>query len=563
MRIGNKIPLIYNKIPVYYGGGVPFLYAAIQYLTEITADGMFLDTSDGTTYNAELFSPIFNANGTDNTLTHPSLSGITITSSEGTSTPTINGNNIELTAGYINKLELSDGEVWYFQDYNKGDTDIVDFVGTNGTRLLLNGTITTSTIDTSKVYPATALNGYDVAVKTDGATSYIDTGVLMDTDTRVEWTGRTTTPVSNKRLMGSFDGSYIIYMWNYTTGYFFQYGAPGSVSTIAHTYTEPHVREGGSNCHKYESGKFVLNELSKTSTVRALDSSSSLIIGGVNFSGTRLPEVATETERFRAFKNDVLICDLIAIEEGTWIGNKRASENALYDLVSGEFKHGSTPLGVRRIVADSAKDNPTYSVPAYVQGTTDSIKGGNELSQNAALISLTSSWFEGTPYSNPIPYTELETDIESKQYAFSGNKTTNERKENVIYDKTIIDSLPDSQKIKLVQYFDINGESWYDESGELYTNDLDETLNLYTMPRLTDLTPSEANLILNISDPTTLNFSVDTSGAGTDTISFALGQVNGVFVNDIAVTYTETAGSITLATAYLTGDTVIVKYKTY
>jgi hypothetical protein len=62
------------------------------------------------------------ADGVDDQIAFSDLSGITIVSSEGTSTPSINGNNIELTAGTIWNLVLSNGSVFPMAE---GDGTIV------------------------------------------------------------------------------------------------------------------------------------------------------------------------------------------------------------------------------------------------------------------------------------------------------------------------------------------------------------------------------------------------------------------------------------------------------
>lgn len=48
------------------------------------------------------------------------LTGRSIVDSEGTSTPTINGNNVEITAGYLTYFELDNGEQFYLQNTKGG-----------------------------------------------------------------------------------------------------------------------------------------------------------------------------------------------------------------------------------------------------------------------------------------------------------------------------------------------------------------------------------------------------------------------------------------------------------
>lgn len=59
-----------------------------------------------------------NPDGLDDVLNFTDLTGVTIVSSEGTSTPSINGNNIEFTAGTIWNLILSDGTHLTFNEGN-------------------------------------------------------------------------------------------------------------------------------------------------------------------------------------------------------------------------------------------------------------------------------------------------------------------------------------------------------------------------------------------------------------------------------------------------------------
>jgi len=70
-----------------------------------------------------------NPDGVDDKLSFSNLSGVTIVSSEGTSTPTINGNDIEFTAGTIWTLELSNGS---FYSFNEGSGNTVYDISGNG-----------------------------------------------------------------------------------------------------------------------------------------------------------------------------------------------------------------------------------------------------------------------------------------------------------------------------------------------------------------------------------------------------------------------------------------------
>lgn len=76
--------------------------------------------------DAEVIGGVYAVIATTASLVFTDLTGITIVNSEGTSTPSISGNDINFTAGYISYLELSDGTKLYFNghlyDSNLGTT---------------------------------------------------------------------------------------------------------------------------------------------------------------------------------------------------------------------------------------------------------------------------------------------------------------------------------------------------------------------------------------------------------------------------------------------------------
>lgn len=74
-------------------------------------------------------SNVLEFNGVDQLIRFNDLSGVSIISSEGTATPSVNGNDIEVTAGTLSNLVLSDGTVC---PASNGETaQLIDTVGGN------------------------------------------------------------------------------------------------------------------------------------------------------------------------------------------------------------------------------------------------------------------------------------------------------------------------------------------------------------------------------------------------------------------------------------------------
>lgn len=91
-------------------------------------------------------------------LTHPNLTGITITSSEGTSTPSKSGNDILLTSGNLRELILSNNDRYQFSEFT-GDT-IFNIINSDHLLIDLNGSAINPFGNDTSAYPYNQLNGY-------------------------------------------------------------------------------------------------------------------------------------------------------------------------------------------------------------------------------------------------------------------------------------------------------------------------------------------------------------------------------------------------------------------
>jgi hypothetical protein len=91
-------------------------------------------------------------------LTHFDLSGITITSSQGTSTPSKSGNDILLTSGNLRELILSNNDRYQFSEFT-GDT-IFNTVNLDHLLIDLNGSAINPFGNDTSAYPYNQLNGY-------------------------------------------------------------------------------------------------------------------------------------------------------------------------------------------------------------------------------------------------------------------------------------------------------------------------------------------------------------------------------------------------------------------
>jgi len=123
-------------------------------------------------YNIDVVeSPCGNFDGINDKLSFTDLTGITIISSEGTSIPSINGNDINFTAGTCWNLVLSDGTNLTFTE--KMGLIIYDVSENNN-----HGTLTTSDVDafwsqTQDSYHYALKNGFNKVKFVDGTTDQI------------------------------------------------------------------------------------------------------------------------------------------------------------------------------------------------------------------------------------------------------------------------------------------------------------------------------------------------------------------------------------------------------
>lgn len=106
-------------------GGVSYPLENLVQLLDTVSDTQFLDSIND--YDADIKgSNCLTFDGVDDKLTFTDLSGVSITSSDGTATPSINGNDIEVTAGTLFNLVLDNGSVYPLAE--GGDDNAYDSV---------------------------------------------------------------------------------------------------------------------------------------------------------------------------------------------------------------------------------------------------------------------------------------------------------------------------------------------------------------------------------------------------------------------------------------------------
>jgi len=112
-------------------------------------------------------------NGTDNSLSFDDLTAVTIDTFTGTSTPTINVNDIEFTAGTAIYLKLSNGSEYNFEDAPLGSIFITVYDSTeNGNNGTINGTIDANTRQRSiEIESDQNENGYNNALSVNQYTN--------------------------------------------------------------------------------------------------------------------------------------------------------------------------------------------------------------------------------------------------------------------------------------------------------------------------------------------------------------------------------------------------------
>lgn len=101
--------------------------------------------------------------GSTNSITFDDLTGVTITSYEGTGTPSVNGNNIDVTVGSLNLMELSNGSIYDFED---GVGNKLQDKSINGLHGTINGDLTDFWQESIEVESYKNENGYNI--DTDG-----------------------------------------------------------------------------------------------------------------------------------------------------------------------------------------------------------------------------------------------------------------------------------------------------------------------------------------------------------------------------------------------------------
>jgi hypothetical protein len=114
-------------------------------------------------------------------LTHPDLSGVSISSSKGTATPSISGNDINVTSGTLSELALSDGSKYVFSE--ESGLIVHDLVNGNHLTINLNGSSNGSQwlLGANKDYHHNLKYGYKdygdgvkVPAKTDGSNTDVN-----------------------------------------------------------------------------------------------------------------------------------------------------------------------------------------------------------------------------------------------------------------------------------------------------------------------------------------------------------------------------------------------------
>ena len=105
------------------GSGYPILNL-VQLLNTVS-DTEFVDAIDGNNATIKA-SNCLTFDGVDDKITFTDLSGVSIVSSDGTSTPSINGNDIECTAGTLYNLVLDNGS--HYPLAEGGDNNAYDTV---------------------------------------------------------------------------------------------------------------------------------------------------------------------------------------------------------------------------------------------------------------------------------------------------------------------------------------------------------------------------------------------------------------------------------------------------
>jgi len=167
LGIGLGIPFKnLRKYAYYYGvSSEPCLTNISQWFGKTYEDS-------GLYYQTDLSDPIVpiplesacvQFNGTDNYLSFADLTGITIVSYLGDAIPTINGNDINYTAGESYYLELSNGSYYVFAE-NKG---LICYDKINGLDATIEGTFTNTRILSLNTKPNNLIDGYNIGINSE------------------------------------------------------------------------------------------------------------------------------------------------------------------------------------------------------------------------------------------------------------------------------------------------------------------------------------------------------------------------------------------------------------
>lgn len=128
--------------------------------------------------------PVAIFNGVDDKLVFNDLSGISIESSLGTSTPTINGNEIEFTSGTCYGLVLSDGTIFNLQEFTGNKVYSID--GSDTGTWTGSGTRYTRVDNIPNLHQANDIK----RVLHDNGTAYLP-ATVSDTEIHVNYTNAT------------------------------------------------------------------------------------------------------------------------------------------------------------------------------------------------------------------------------------------------------------------------------------------------------------------------------------------------------------------------------------